>query len=672
MIRNLRLMAVAAALVATAVATPRSRAEIPPPAKMAAGVIVSGRTSTARNVETAWVGQEIPKTFSGDRLKNCPKFSWWVSRHYALKTDYPEEKARFYLTLLEQAYPFYVELFGREIPGLDEKRMAVCYASSKRGLRQAMDSDGMAWDFQGGGITFDGLNCSYAYPSGDLDYHKRYIVLHECTHLYQQCLAGSTYNTPPWFFEGVADALASHVYDTARRQLTVCVLDKPTTTDFFDAGMTKLQQPGVTAEMIHDTGDRGGTARGLPFLLVHFLMDDPDRLQKFRLWRDEMFRANKRDRCLAESSRLITELFGPWSRINADFKAWTSARRQTFHYAEWGWEQDADTPWSYGFAKEGRLSETDVFLAPGDKPAYAPWRMDYPLQPMSPLVGPVERGTAEPSVGCLIDFSRTPRKGCAGLGMGVILGPSPPPRNGEEGKTEGEKPASGVKVITIGPEKPAGPAAGYLAVLVDKGEELVIDGAALGMKPERTAIPAEVQGAMAAGGHQVGLTVRIAPAALVVTLRARDPKAGAPAEWQATCPLTAAQRQRLLAQPLALLSRGGRHGVTPYFDDRRRPEPDLTVPAPPNRWRNPGDPLLDGLYHAARRLGAKTPASLTALREKMRAAADKDPAAQQEAVAAYEKAIAQVQKDVESCGAAAEAVRAAVDALRPPAQAGAR
>jgi hypothetical protein len=256
--------------------------------------------------------------------------------------------------------------------------------------------------------------------------------------------------------------------------------------------------------------------------------------------------------------------------------------------------------------------------------------------------------------------------------MGVILGPSPPPRNGEEGKTEGEKPASGVKVITIGPEKPAGPAAGYLAVLVDKGEELVIDGAALGMKPERTAIPAEVQGAMAAGGHQVGLTVRIAPAALVVTLRARDPKAGAPAEWQATCPLTAAQRQRLLAQPLALLSRGGRHGVTPYFDDRRRPEPDLTVPAPPNRWRNPGDPLLDGLYHAARRLGAKTPASLTALREKMRAAADKDPAAQQEAVAAYEKAIAQVQKDVESCGAAAEAVRAAVDALRPPAQAGAR
>ncbi len=122
---------------------------------MAAEIIVSGRTTTAVKIDTAGVGQEIPRTFSGDKVKNTPGFAWWVSKHWALKTDYPEEKARFYLTLLEQAYPHYVELFGREIPGLADRRMTVCYASSADRLREALASDGLAWDFGGGGITFE-------------------------------------------------------------------------------------------------------------------------------------------------------------------------------------------------------------------------------------------------------------------------------------------------------------------------------------------------------------------------------------------------------------------------------------------------------------------------------------------------------------------------------------
>ncbi|MCX5685636.1 MAG: hypothetical protein NT049_18415, partial [Planctomycetota bacterium] len=83
-------------------------AEAPPPDRMAVDIVVSGRTSTVRNVDIAACGNTIPKTFSGDSVKNTPGFSWWVSKHWALKTDYPEEKARFYLTLLEQAYPHYV------------------------------------------------------------------------------------------------------------------------------------------------------------------------------------------------------------------------------------------------------------------------------------------------------------------------------------------------------------------------------------------------------------------------------------------------------------------------------------------------------------------------------------------------------------------------------------
>jgi hypothetical protein len=229
-------------------------AEVPPPEKLAVDIVVSGRTSTLRDVQTARCGDEIPKTFAGDKVKNTPGFAWWVSRHYALKTDYPEDKARFYLGLLEQAYPHYVELFGREIPGIHEKRMAVCYASSLKRLKEAMAGDGASWDSKGGGITLEAWKCAYAYPSGSLNYHQRYILLHECTHLYQLCLNGTTYSVPPWYFEGIADSLGSHAYDPAQRRLTVHVLDKATTRNYLDSGLAALAQAGASAEAIHDTG----------------------------------------------------------------------------------------------------------------------------------------------------------------------------------------------------------------------------------------------------------------------------------------------------------------------------------------------------------------------------------------------------------------------------------
>jgi hypothetical protein len=633
-------------------------AEAPPPDRMAADIVVSGRTSTVRNVETAACGNTIPQTFSGNSVKNTPGFSWWVSKHWALKTDYPEEKARFYLALLEMAYPHYVELFGREIPGIGEKRMAVCYASSKERLQKAMKSDGATWDFSGGGITLENWKCAYQYPSGTLDYHQRYIALHECAHLYQLCLLGSSYTVPGWYTEGIADGLANHVYESQARRLTVWVLDKATTRNYLDSGLAGLRQSATTAEMIHDTK---GNERGLAFLLAHYLMDDPDRAQKLRIWRDELFPKNLQERSLTESSRLMQALFGHWRKINEDFQAWTGTLHNTFHYAEWGWEQDGDGLRSYGYAEGGRLSETDINLAPKDTPAYNPFVMDYPMHEMSPLVGPVERGTAEPSVGCLIDFSNKPGQGRAGMGLGVITG--------DEGATRNEKPnpdsprvKSGIKVFTVNPGRASGN--GYLAILVSEEKELVVEGAPLAMDRKATALPQALRDAMAAGGRQVGMTVRIGAAGLEITLRARDPKAGAPVEFRSSVPLSPEQRERVMSRPGAVLSREGRHGMTPYFDDRRRPEPDLMIPASPNRWRNPGDRQLAALYRAAWPLGAKAPPSLAALRETMLAAVDKDPPAQQAALAQFQKDIAAVLADVERCGAPADVAAKAAAELK--------
>ena len=646
------------AIIALAACVAAARAEVPPPPeRQAADVVVSGRTSTLVRVDVASAGQEIPRTFSGDTVRNTPGFAWWVSRHWALKTDLPEADARHYLGLLEMAWPHYVELFGREIPEMGDKRLTVCYASTAARLAGAITADGMTWDFRGGGITFEERKCSYVYPAGSLSYHQRYILLHEAAHLYQMCLYGSVYSTPAWYYEGVADSLAGHVYDSRASRLTVHVVDRPTMHNYFDSGREYLARAPISAETIHDTG---GTDRGLPLLLFHYLADDPDRAQRLRLWRDELTRQALVNRCLTESARLMQDVFGSWIDIRGGFRKWITPLQPTFHNAEGLWEQDGNTLWSFPDPKGG-ICRSDVLLIPKAKPEYHPLRMDYPAEPLSPLVGPVERGVAEPAIGCVLDFSRSPDRGQAGIGLGVILGtPSP----GADKAAEAEKPAapSGVRVTTIqigGPTE-----TGYLAVWVREGKELVMDGRAMGMREDVAAIPPEVRNAMAADGRRVGLTVWITAGSLEATLRAKAPGAAGPAEFKASWPLNPAERERLMMRPPAILSQGGSHGITPFFDDRRRMEPDLSAPAPPNRWRNPGDRRLAALYRAARQLGEKTPPSLLALRQAMVGAADKDPATQKAAVETFAQEIGRVLQDVAACEAPPETVAAVVADLK--------
>ena len=375
---------------------PAARADIPPPSQTPARVIVSGRTSTARDVQVVAVGHQIPRTYSGTRLRNTPAFAWYVSQHYALKTDYKPAKARFYLTLLELAYPHYVQLFGGEPPDIHERRMAVCYASSRQQLDAALRSEDIHPGFRGGGITYEGIRCAYNYPSGTLQYHQRYIVLHECVHLFQMCLAGTVSNTPEWYYEGIAEAFASHVYDTRKRQLTVLVRDKAPTINHFDRGIALYRKKPYTPQDIVEETRR---EREAAVLLVCFLTGNPERGHRFRIFRDQMLRRATPATRKAAATRLLQQLYGPWSQLNAQFKQWAAGLQSTFHYAEWGWEQDGNALWSFGFATDGKLSQTDVYLPPGQRPAFDPFRMDYPASKMPGLVGPVARGVAEPSVG---------------------------------------------------------------------------------------------------------------------------------------------------------------------------------------------------------------------------------------------------------------------------------
>ena len=50
-------------------------------------MVVSGRISTLVKAPIVNVGQTIPETYSGNQVRNTEGFSWWVSQHFALKTD---------------------------------------------------------------------------------------------------------------------------------------------------------------------------------------------------------------------------------------------------------------------------------------------------------------------------------------------------------------------------------------------------------------------------------------------------------------------------------------------------------------------------------------------------------------------------------------------------------
>jgi hypothetical protein len=553
---------------------------IPTPAETPAKVIVNGRSSTAQSILIRDLGDRIPPTFSADRLKNTEGFTWYVSQHYALKTNFPAERAQHYLTLLELAYPHLVQVFGREPTGIDQKRMAIVYAKSRETLAQALASDGRSWDFRGGGITFDECSATYQYPSGGLQYHLRYIMLHEAAHLFQACLAGNLRSLPGWYNEGVADLISSHVWEADRQQLTVSVLDKATDINWLDHALRRFQEKRFTA-----TDIARGTLQGrdVGFILVGYFMTDVERSLKFRIYRDELFRLNLYNKYQERSDELIENLFGSWADLDGDFNRWVAARRATFHPVEWGWEQDGDTLQSYGWPNKGTYSQMDLQVSLREKPSLDQLVLDYPVTaPDTPLVGRIERGVAEPSIGCLISWRQTPGAGQAGLAFGV------------EDRS-------------------------YLKVLIDAGKTIIVDGADIGADRTVQSLPAPLAKAIVSNGHQVGLTVEIKKRTLAVTVRAG--RKNQIEIFTTALPLTTAQRERVLDHPMALLSRGGRHEMTPYLDIPRANDADLLSPAPSGRWGNPVDPLLYAVYRAAWRLGSSAPPSLLALRRDLLAVA---------------------------------------------------
>ncbi|MCX7050145.1 MAG: hypothetical protein NTX50_32250 [Candidatus Sumerlaeota bacterium] len=580
-------------------------AVVPEPKDTPVEIIVSGRTSTLQDITIVNTGLEIPQTYAGARVKNTPGFTWYVSQHFALKTDLREDEARYYLTVAELAYPHYKWVFGFEPPDIDHTRLAFVYASDLPSLQKCVRTDmNTFWAGNGGGVTLNN-KVAYNYPSGSLRYHKRDLVIHENLHLYQMCALGDYY-MPARFIEGITHAFSNHVYDEDKKQLTVRVLDKATTNNPYDKALDELKHKRFIplSEMI----DKGSGDGPVWALAMQFFWTNPDRLMKWRLWRDEMLRLKEKKDYSAADRRLMQEILGPLDALDAEWKQWVEQHRSTFHYAAWGWEQSGNTLWSYGFGKQ-RYSRTDINYLPCEKVEYDPLRMDYPMDAMPAIVGPVARGAAEPSVGVVVDFSRNPQRGVAGMALGVA----------------GEK---------------------LLAVLVDRGEEITIDGGDLGAPKRSFPLSPEFKDAMGDSSYRAGLTLKIAAQALEVTARAGNEICAPLTQMTVSYPLTPDQRRLLMERPMAIIAMYGKHGVTPFFDDARRPDPDLMRPAPMGRWRFAGEDILYQLYRAVWRLGKDAPPSLISTKDQLANAEDKDPATQQAALNGAPQLIDCVRQDI--------------------------
>ena len=583
---------------------------VPAPSETPAEVIVSGRTSTLRQIRVVKTGTLIPVTFSRDLMSNSPGFAWHVSQHYALKTDFPDARASELLTLLELAYPHYVALFGREIPGLERKRMACIYGSSMEKLEVAMRDDHMHV-FAGGGITQEGFWACYQVASNE--YHCRYILIHECVHLYQYCLEQTTTNAGGSFIEGIADRLASHVYEPGRQRLTVNVFDRAPVHNFLEYGRKALMKNRKLGFKDLVTGGD----RGLNVLVTAFLQRTPEALQKWRLYRDEIFRTSVPATKRQTEERLIQRLYGRPPAVWADFKAWAQSVKPTFFMADWGFDQYGDALVSFGNPRNKQpngFSQMDLDLVPARKPKAGPCFMDYPPQPLPPLVGPVRRGVPEPSVGCVVDFSLAKGRGRAGLGLGRI-------------------------------------GSAHFRVLVDGAGRLVLDGTDLRGALRTWALPAALRQGMREDGERVGLTVTLCEDRVRVTVRAGR---GTPGEFRASMRVGKVLRLRLLRKPMAVLGVGARHLVTPVVDDGRPAGPDLDVPAPPDPWRNVADAELFAAYRAGWRLGSAAPASLRRVRDELLRAAEAGEAAQRAAAAAFRRELPAMVRDIRSAKAGAD------------------
>ncbi len=622
---------------------------IPAPAELNVDIIATGRVSTLNHIDIVKVGKQIPYTYSHGKISNSPGFDWYVSKHFALKSDRPQDQVKLYLELLEMSYPHYKELFGAEPANIENQRIAAVYGSSKRDTKIFVTDDGLQRGINAGGEAMYYNLAGYSFPSARQQ-HQRYIVIHEQGHAFQMALMDYPGWLPTWFTEGTADALAHHYYDPKKKQLKVMQFDRGSPMDYVRLGLKQYEQ--LNSPSILDMTSNPQLYRGVNFFIVHFMLDDPKRAHLFKAYRDEMaaLRRAPEQNNEAVSKQVMEDIFGDWSQVEKDFAQYVKNINKTFNVAAGPWEQDGNQYWvkALNNSYEHGSPRMDIFLKPGDKPQYIPFKYDQPLPEKSTLIGDVNRGGDTPSLAIEVAYQKDHlHRGHVGLALGIDI------PEASQKLIEADKKVGTFKQKSYNPDNDK-----LLSIKIDRGETLVVEGKTIGADNISFALPFELISDLENQSNpKLGVQVTIDSAALKFTLRSANQ------QFVASFDISESTRQKLLSRHVAVLAENAQHRVTPFFDDGRDLAPhqaDLSQQAAVNPWRNPADGAISRLTRAIWRLGDNAPAMLEKLNNMMISATDKGPKAQQLSLMAFTRKLPDLVNTIKASGAASDKINQAL------------
>lgn len=611
---------------------------IPAPSEMDVDLVVSGRISTLQDIEVVNVGKQIPYTYAEEKTSNTPGYDWYVSKHFAMKTNFPEDQVYLYMKLLEMSYPHYVEIFGVEPPNIENQRIPAVYAPTRFQVGIAMMDDGFTRGPGGGGECMFYNRVGYNFKSSR-EQHQRYIVIHETCHAYQMAVMDYTGWFPIWFIEGVADGLAHHIYDPEIDRLTLLNFDRGSPMDYVRRGLEEYEK--LDSPSIEDITMNKRLYRGVSFLLTQFMLNDPERSHKFKIFRDQMTKLRAaRDESLDKAMEVLKDVFGDWDKVEADWTSYIQNIDKSFHVAGGPWEQEGNAYFVRHYNSDNGTPRLDFLLPPGEKPYFKPFKFDQPMPNPSPLIIDVARGVDEPTVGLKVKYYRHHlHRGKVGIGFGLQM-TDVSNANLEKDKNR-ERGAD--KVYNPDDDE-------LYEVLVERGNTLVFDGRDLGGERLAFALPQSFVDAMESQKRpELGINVQLKKDKMVARLLTGN----GPIEFKQDVDLDPDIRKKLLNRSMAIMAEDANHLITPYFDDGRdlNPNPvDLNTPAPQNVFRNPADREITRLTEAVWLLGDDTPESVQNILVKMNHASIGTPAEKDEAMALIQSKREEIADDLAESG----------------------
>lgn len=506
---------------------------VPSPSKMEAVVEVDGRLSKLITMDIKHVGKTIPYTYSHNKIANSPGYEWWVSKHFAIKSDLPENKVKLYLELLELSYPHYVSLFGAEPVNIGNQRIAVVYGSSRDSTKETMFDDGFTRGVHkhAGGETMYYNRAGYSFPS-HREQHQRYIVIHETMHAYHMALTGHSTWAPNWITEGLADSIASHVYYPETDELAVMVFDRAPM-NYIASGLRQYVKGGQPS--IEKINNDPALKRGLNFFIVHFLLSDPERAFYFSLFRDRLMEANPHSGdTLPTANKLLKDTFPDWQKLEKEFKEYVAMIEASFFIAQGPWEQNGDAYWIRGH-KNDYVPRLDIRNLQSSSQTV---RFDFPQPEASSLITNTD---AHFKAGVLVNFE--PEQISRGQ-VGFALGLQYHDENKNYFKTYENKYSA---------KKDA-----FLAINLHQGRKLTVSGQNLEFSEQSFALSEPLVKEIKSK-NQVGISANLAPQSLNLTLASGLEK------QQIQIPITNALEQQLNTSHMALLAANARHKLIPYF-----------------------------------------------------------------------------------------------------------